>query len=87
MNFSIARALQTLGADYMTKVHGLFTPVIPPGNMANARRAMRGCPCGGGRNGQRQGLVPDFKFEIEGISAGAAGAAALVEVNLDDSLR
>jgi len=82
VKFAIARALQTLGVNYMSEVHGLFTPVIPPGNMANARRAMQGRPCGGGGNGARQGLVPDFKVEIEGLNAGAAGTAALVELKM-----
>ena len=66
----------------MSEVHGLFTPDIPPGNMANARRAMQGRSCGGGGNGQRQGLVPDFKVEIEGLNAGAAGTVALVELKM-----
>ena len=85
MKFAIARALQALVVGYMSEVHGLFTPVIPPGTIANARRAMQGRPCGGGGNGQRQGLVPDFKAEIEGLNrslnARAAGTAALVELN------
>lgn len=82
MKFAIARALKTLGVDCMTEVHGLFTAVIPPGEMANARRAMQGHSCGGGGNGQRQGLVPDFKVEIEGLNVGAAATSTLVELKM-----
>ena len=82
VKYAIARALKMLGVGHMTEVHGLFTSVIPPGNMANARRAMQGHSCGGGGNGQRQGLVPDFKVEIEGLNDGAAATSALVELKM-----
>ena len=82
VKFAIARALDDLGVDYMSEVHGVFTPVIPPGAQARARRAMQGRRCGGGPNGQRQGLVPDFKIGLEGLVDGAASTAALGEVKM-----
>ena len=82
VKFAIARALDLCGVDYMSEVHGVFTPVIPPAAQARARRAMQGHRCGGGPNGQRQGLVPDFKIALEGLVDGAASTAALAEVKM-----
>ena len=83
VKFAIATALDTLGVTYMTEVHGVFTPAIPPAAQARARRFMQGRQCGGGPNGQRQGLVPDFKIDIEQLAgAGAASTAALAEVKM-----
>ena len=83
VKFAIAAALDTLGVGYMSEVHGIFTPAIPPAAQARARRFMQGRPCGGGPNGQRQGLVPDFRIDIEGLAdAGAASTAALAELKI-----
>lgn len=82
VKFAIAAALDQLGVGYSSEVHGIFTPAIPPAAQARARRFMQGRPCGGGPNGQRQGLVPDFKLELEGLVDGAAATAALAEVKM-----
>ena len=64
VKFAIAHSLGTLGVGYSAEVHGVFTPVIPPAAQTDARRFMqRGRE--GAQRGQRQGLVPDFKIELE----------------------
>ena len=80
VKFAIARSLETLGVGYSSEVHGVFTPVIPPAMQADARRFMQGR--GDGARGQRQGLVPDFKVELERLVDGASTTAALAELKM-----
>ena len=81
VKFAIAHSLDTLGVGYSAEVHGVFTPVIPPAAQADARRFMqRGRE--GAQRGQRQGLVPDFKIELERLVDGASTTAALAELKM-----
>ena len=81
VKFAIARSLETLGVGYSSEVHGVFTPVIPPAMQADARRFMQGRR-GDALRGQRQGLVPDFKVELERLVDGASTTAALAELKM-----
>ena len=81
VKFAIARSLETLGVGYSSEVHGVFTPVIPPAMQADARRFMQGRR-GDALRGQRQGLVPDFKVELEQLVDGASTTAALAELKM-----
>ena len=79
--FAIAYSLDTLGVGYSAEVHGAFAPVIPPAAQADARRFMqRGRE--GAQRGQRQGLVPDFKIELERLVDGASTTAVLAELKV-----
>ena len=81
VKFAIANSLDILGVGYSAEVHGVFTPVIPPAAQADARRFMqRGRE--GAQRGQRQGLVPDFKIELERLVDGASTTAALAELKM-----
>ena len=40
VKFAIAKSLADLGVDFLSEVHGLFTPQIPPAAQAQARRFM-----------------------------------------------
>ena len=78
VKFAIARSLKDLGVSHLTEVHGLFTPLIPPGAQSRAALFMRRSVSGNGK----QGLVPDFKVDLESLTDGAAATSKLAELKM-----
>jgi len=78
IKYAIGRALEDLGIGFTAEAHGIFTPCVPPGAQAAARRFMQR---DGGRDaGMRQGLIPDLKIDLPTLVDGAASTAALAEL-------